>query len=79
MWRTFALAERSQEFFLALFLLIVCLTIHVQDTFNRGRYSVPFARVAIVQPYIPQDVKWDPAKARVSFAPATRWKTSGIC
>ncbi len=57
------LNKRSQEFFLALFLLLVCLTIHVQDTFNRGHYSVPFARVAIVQPYIPQEVKWDPAKA----------------
>lgn len=57
------LNKRSQEFFLCLFLLIVCLTIHVQDTFNRGRYTVPLARVAIVQPYIPQDVKWDPAKA----------------
>jgi apolipoprotein N-acyltransferase len=57
------LNKRSQEFFLALFLLIVCLTIHVQDTFNRGRYSVPLGRIAIVQPYIPQEVKWDPAKA----------------
>ena len=57
------LNKRSQEFFLALFLLIVCLTIQVQDTFNRGRYAVPLARVAIVQPYIPQEVKWDPAKA----------------
>ena len=60
-------AKRSQEFFLALFLLLVCLTIQVQDTFNRGRYSVPLARVAIVQPYIPQDVKWDPAKAPAIF------------
>jgi apolipoprotein N-acyltransferase len=57
------LNKRSQEFFLALFLLIVCLTIHVQDTFNRGRFLVPFARVAIVQPDIPQEIKWDPAKA----------------
>ncbi len=57
------LNKRSQEFFLALFLLIVCLTIHVQDTFNRGHYTVPFARVGFVQPYIPQEVKWDPAKA----------------
>lgn len=55
--------KRSQEFFLALFLLLVCLTIHVQDTFNRGRYTVPLARVAIVQPYIAQEIKWDPAKA----------------
>jgi apolipoprotein N-acyltransferase len=56
------LRRRSQEFFLALFLLIVCLTVHVQETFNRARYAVPLGRVAFVQPYIPQDVKWDPAK-----------------
>jgi hypothetical protein len=56
------LRKRSQEFFLAMFLLLVCLSVHVQETFNRGRYTVPLARVALVQPYIPQDVKWDPAK-----------------
>ncbi|MDB6126732.1 MAG: apolipoprotein N-acyltransferase, partial [Verrucomicrobia bacterium] len=58
------LRRRSQEFFLAMFLLLVCLTTHVQETFNRGRFSVPVARVAFVQPYIPQDVKWDPAKGK---------------
>lgn len=62
------LNKRSQEFFLALFLLIVCLTIQVQESFNRGRYAVPLARVAFVQPYIPQDVKWDPAKAPEIFS-----------
>ncbi len=56
------LNKRSQEFFLALFLLLVCLSIHVQETFNRGRFTVPLARIAFVQPYIPQDVKWDPLK-----------------
>ena len=56
------LRKRSQEFFLAMFLLLVCLSIHVQEAFNRVRYTVPVARVAFVQPYIPQDVKWDPAK-----------------
>ena len=56
------LRKRSQEFFLAMFLLLVCLSVHVQEAFNRNRYSVPAARVALVQPYIPQDVKWDPAK-----------------
>ena len=56
------LRKRSQEFFLAMFLLLVCLSVHVQETFNRLRFTVPFARVALVQPYIPQDVKWDPAK-----------------
>ena len=55
--------KRSQEFFLALFLLLVCLAIQVQEGVNRARYAVPLARVAFVQPYIPQDIKWDPAKA----------------
>jgi apolipoprotein N-acyltransferase len=53
---------RRPEFLLALFLLMVCLSVHMQETFNRGQYSVPFARVAFVQPYIPQEVKWDSAK-----------------
>ena len=56
------LRRRSQEFFLAMFLLLVCLSVHVQETFNRGRFSVPLGRVAFVQPYIPQEVKWDPVK-----------------
>jgi apolipoprotein N-acyltransferase len=55
------LRKRSQEFFLAMFLLLVCLSIHVQEAFNRSRYNVPLARVAFVQPYIPQVEKWDPA------------------
>jgi apolipoprotein N-acyltransferase len=57
------LNRRSQEFFAALFLLLVCLSIHVQETYNRVRFNVPFARVGLVQPHIPQDVKWDPARA----------------
>jgi apolipoprotein N-acyltransferase len=56
------LRKRSQEFFLAMFLLLVCLSIHVQEAFNRVHFTLPLARVAFVQPYIPQDVKWDPAK-----------------
>ena len=56
------LRKRSQEFFLAMFLLLACLCIHVQEAFNRLHYTLPVARVAFVQPYIPQDVKWDPAK-----------------
>jgi apolipoprotein N-acyltransferase len=56
------LRKRSQEFFLAMFLLLVCLSVHVQEAFNRARFSVPLARVALVQPAIPQEVKWDPAK-----------------
>ncbi len=55
--------KRSQEFFLALFLLLACVCVHFQESFNRRGYSVPFARVALVQPKIAQDVKWDPARA----------------
>ena len=55
--------KRSQEFFLALFLLLACLSVHVQEAFARLRFSVPLGRIAFVQPDIPQDVKWDPSKA----------------
>src|ERR1022692_4933197 len=56
------LRRRSPEFLLALFLLLVCLSIHVQEAVNRSQFTVPFARVAFVQPDIPTAVKWDPAK-----------------
>jgi apolipoprotein N-acyltransferase len=55
-------ARRSQEFLLALFLVLACFSVLVQETVNRGRYTVPFARVAFVQPDVPALVKWDPAK-----------------
>ena len=54
--------KRSQEFFLALFLLLVCLSVQVTETFNRRGFTVPLGRVAFVQPNIPQDMKWDPTK-----------------
>lgn len=54
--------KRSQEFFLALFFLLACVCVHFTEAFNRRGYSRPFARIAVVQPNIPQDVKWDPAK-----------------
>jgi apolipoprotein N-acyltransferase len=53
---------RRPEFLLALFMLMACVSLHVQEAFNRRQYTVPLARVAFVQPYIPQSVKWDPAK-----------------
>jgi apolipoprotein N-acyltransferase len=56
------LAKRSQEFFLALFLLLVCLSIMIQGAVNRRVYDEPLARVAFVQPDIPQTLKWDPAQ-----------------
>jgi len=56
------LRKRSQEFLLALFLLLVCLTVQVREGFNRLLYTIPFARVAFVQPDIPTEVKWDASK-----------------
>ncbi|HUR57958.1 MAG TPA: apolipoprotein N-acyltransferase [Opitutaceae bacterium] len=56
------LNKRSQEFFLALFLVLACFSIHVQSAFNRAHFTAPFARVAFVQPYIPQNQKWDAAR-----------------
>ncbi|OHE80595.1 MAG: apolipoprotein N-acyltransferase [Verrucomicrobia bacterium RIFCSPLOWO2_12_FULL_64_8] len=54
---------RRPEFLVGLFLLMVCLSVHVQEAFNRGRFSQRMAAVALVQPAIPQEVKWDPARA----------------
>lgn len=53
---------RRPEFLLALFMLLGCVSVQIQEMFNRRRYIVPLGRVAFVQPYIPQSVKWDPAK-----------------
>src|SRR6185436_13570338 len=54
--------KRSQEFFLALFLLLACVSVHFQESFNRRGYAQSMGRIAFVQPYIPQEVKWDAAK-----------------
>lgn len=56
------LGKRSQEFFAAMFLLVICVATQVQETFERHRFSVPLGKIAFVQPYIPQDVKWDNTK-----------------
>ena len=66
------LRRRSQEFFACMFLLIVCVTVHVQETFNRGQFAVPLGRVALVQPYVPQMQKWDPAFAQEIVATLER-------
>ena len=55
--------KRSQEFFLALFLVLGCFCIFAVTSTNRRHFTVPLARVAFVQPYIPQEIKWDEAKA----------------
>ena len=51
------LGKRSPEFLAAMFLLVVCLTTLLQETANR--HNVPLGRFAFVQPYIPQEIKWD--------------------
>ena len=56
------LGKRCPEFFAAMFLLVICVATQLQETFNRHRFSVPLGRVAFVQPYIPQTVKWDNAQ-----------------
>jgi apolipoprotein N-acyltransferase len=58
------LQRRSQEFFACLFLLVICVTVHVQEVLNWGRFTIPFGRIAIVQPNIPQTLKWDPSQAQ---------------
>jgi apolipoprotein N-acyltransferase len=55
---------RRPEFMFGLFLLMLCVSVQVQEMFNRQRYSVPLGRISFVQPYIPQEVKWDQAKAQ---------------
>ncbi len=56
------LRRRSPEFMLALFLLLACLTVQMRETINRRLYNESLGRIAFVQPYIPQSVKWDPAE-----------------
>ena len=55
--------KRSQEFFLAVFGLLVCLSIHVQESVNRYYYTEPVGRFGFVQPDVPQEVKWDPSQS----------------
>lgn len=54
------LNRRSQEFFATMFLLVVCLSIQMQETINRAGYIVGLGKVAFVQPNIPSTIKWDP-------------------
>jgi apolipoprotein N-acyltransferase len=55
---------RCPEFIAAMVLLLGCLMLTARDTFNRARFHRFWASVGIVQPAIPQAVKWDPAEAR---------------
>lgn len=55
-------SRRSPEFMVALLALVLCTFPLVGEMLGQQRTKV--ARVALVQPYIPQGEKWDPAQAR---------------
>ena len=55
--------SRCPEFLTAMVLLLGCLLLTARETFDRARHHRPWAEVGIVQPAIPQVVKWDPAEA----------------
>ena len=60
------LSRRSQEFGLALVMLMGCLCLFfVQARPFDPRQNAPVGRVAFVQPFIPQEVKWNPAQGPV--------------
>jgi apolipoprotein N-acyltransferase len=56
------LSRRSQEFLLALLLLLGSFSLFLSETFGRARFDAPVGNFAVLQPAIPQSVKWDPAK-----------------
>ena len=56
------LLRRSPEFSVALLVLGFGTMLPMTEAFNRGPFSRKLADVALVQPYIPQEVKWDPAR-----------------
>lgn len=56
------LNKRSPEFMAALLVLMFPSFLLLGDTMGQQRRE--FATVALVQPYIPQSVKWDPARGR---------------
>ncbi len=58
--------KRTPEFSIALLVLMAGSFPFLGDTFNQQRR--PLARVALVQPYIPQDEKWDAAFAKTVLA-----------
>jgi apolipoprotein N-acyltransferase len=56
------LNRRSQEFLMAMFLLIACMSVHIAETVNRSYFAAPVGRIGFVQPYVPQALKWDPKR-----------------
>lgn len=59
---------RCPEFLAAMALLLGCLLLTAQETINRGRFHAPWASVGVVQPAIPQTLKWDSAETETVLA-----------
>jgi len=55
------LLRRSPEFSVALLVLGFGTMLPMTEAFNRAPFNRKLADVAFVQPYIPQEVKWNPA------------------
>ncbi len=58
------LRKRSPEFMVALVALLFPSFLLLQESFSRWRFNQRVAQVALIQPYIPQTLKWDPNQAR---------------
>jgi apolipoprotein N-acyltransferase len=56
------LRRRSPEFMVAMMVLVFMAFLPLREVFGQRRELV--AHVGLVQPYISQDVKWDPARAK---------------
>jgi len=54
--------RRCPEFWAAMVLVLGSFSLFLHEVVNRGSFIKPLARVAFVQPDIPQEVKWDNAK-----------------
>jgi apolipoprotein N-acyltransferase len=59
--RETGMRRRSPEFVIALMILMLPSFLLLQEMFGQKRRDI--AKVALVQPYIPQEVKWDPERA----------------
>jgi len=56
------LKKRSPEFMVALLVLMFPSFLMLRDTFRQQRAD--FARIALLQPYVPQTLKWDPEQGK---------------
>jgi apolipoprotein N-acyltransferase len=67
--------RRCPEFWMAMLLILGGFTLYLQEAAGRGLYAKFLARVALVQPDIPQAVKWDNSKTGEILATLNRLTT----